>query len=515
MNVPPTLPGPIPPPLPFGASAPSPAPGVATRPDPGSRRASRWAWVVLIGASLAVFAWQQYAVLQSAARASRPAPADEPLVGDFDPATMMARMMVRLAQLVPQSERGQLLGQVTAGATTPAERVAIAPVAGELGGAEAAIAQLELAEQQLASEREKAPDTPTLAQEIGALRTLYAPGGKASDLSPEQRELLRTRLGWLGRLALTHNDPDPAERDRMLGGGALLLVMVVLLMLGIVVGLISGSILLLVGFVRYLGGHLTSRMVPPAPGGSVCIEVAAVFAASFLLLKVVAELLEGSLLAGKTGADAQSAAITAQALTLGLQWLILPLVLLWPVLRGMPRAQAYEALGLTRGRGVLREIGAGFIGWLACIPLLFAGVVVTLVLVLIWTAIRSALGMPEARGPVNPLLELFAGHWLLVVLVMVLATVWAPLVEETVFRGGLLRALHGKLPILAAGVLTALVFSFMHGYPLIMMGPLVSLATGFALLRWWRGSIIAPIVAHALHNAVVTGLLLMLTGVLG
>jgi len=43
----------------------------------------------------------------------------------------------------------------------------------------------------------------------------------------------------------------------------------------------------------------------------------------------------------------------------------------------------------------------------------------------------------------------------------------------------------------------------------------VALALGFSLLRYWRGSLIACVVAHALHNALVSGLLILLVSIVG
>jgi len=53
-----------------------------------------------------------------------------------------------------------------------------------------------------------------------------------------------------------------------------------------------------------------------------------------------------------------------------------------------------------------------------------------------------------------------------------------------------------------------LAFGLMHGYELFMLMPVISLGFGFAFLREWRGSLIAPMVAHFLHNATVLTFLL-------
>jgi membrane protease YdiL (CAAX protease family) len=62
------------------------------------------------------------------------------------------------------------------------------------------------------------------------------------------------------------------------------------------------------------------------------------------------------------------------------------------------------------------------------------------------------------------------------------------------------------LPIAAIG--SALVFGLMHGYEIIMLGPVITLGFTFAMMRHYRGSLIAPITAHALHNGTVMTLLI-------
>jgi membrane protease YdiL (CAAX protease family) len=84
-----------------------------------------------------------------------------------------------------------------------------------------------------------------------------------------------------------------------------------------------------------------------------------------------------------------------------------------------------------------------------------------------------------------------------------------------VFRGALYRHLRSRISVAAAAVLTALGFGLMHGYPIIMLGPVISLGAGFALMREWRGSIIASMTAHCIHNAGVLTLVLVMANLIG
>jgi membrane protease YdiL (CAAX protease family) len=50
------------------------------------------------------------------------------------------------------------------------------------------------------------------------------------------------------------------------------------------------------------------------------------------------------------------------------------------------------------------------------------------------------------------------------------------------------------------GIITAILFAFMHDYGPLMVAPLIALGFMFSFMREWRGSIIAPVTAHFMHN---------------
>jgi len=87
--------------------------------------------------------------------------------------------------------------------------------------------------------------------------------------------------------------------------------------------------------------------------------------------------------------------------------------------------------------------------------------------------------------------------------------------NEAVFRGALYRHLRSRWAWPLAAAVTALAFGFMHGYPVLLLGPVISLGFGFALLREWRGSIISSMTAHCIHNAGVLMILLTVLGLIG
>ncbi|MBM3496188.1 MAG: CPBP family intramembrane metalloprotease, partial [Armatimonadetes bacterium] len=85
--------------------------------------------------------------------------------------------------------------------------------------------------------------------------------------------------------------------------------------------------------------------------------------------------------------------------------------------------------------------------------------------------------------------------------------VMAPITEELVFRGILIRALQPNLGILGAVIVSSAIFAILH--PQLPMGFLSIFALGltFSALYWLTGSLWPSIIAHAANNTVVFGYL--------
>jgi membrane protease YdiL (CAAX protease family) len=94
-----------------------------------------------------------------------------------------------------------------------------------------------------------------------------------------------------------------------------------------------------------------------------------------------------------------------------------------------------------------------------------------------------------------------------------LASVAAPIVEETFFRGVLLthlRSATGRwnqwLSFGLAALVSSILFAAIHPQGLIFIPPLAGLAMGFCVGRAWQGSLIPSMVAHGVSNALVMSL---------
>ena len=92
-----------------------------------------------------------------------------------------------------------------------------------------------------------------------------------------------------------------------------------------------------------------------------------------------------------------------------------------------------------------------------------------------------------------------------------LAAGFAPLFEEIFFRGALHRYFRGRFRFFASALLTGVIFAALHPQGVFAIPALASIGIGFSLLREWRDSLVAPMVAHAINNG---ALVLMLWWIL-
>ena len=83
---------------------------------------------------------------------------------------------------------------------------------------------------------------------------------------------------------------------------------------------------------------------------------------------------------------------------------------------------------------------------------------------------------------------------------LLLAAVLAPLLEEALFRGALHRYLRGQFGFFASALITSVIFAALHPQGWMAIPALGAIGIGFSLLREWRDSLIAPMVAHSINN---------------
>jgi hypothetical protein len=96
--------------------------------------------------------------------------------------------------------------------------------------------------------------------------------------------------------------------------------------------------------------------------------------------------------------------------------------------------------------------------------------------------------------------------WPALISMLVMAGVVAPFGEELVFRGLLFPWLRGHLGVIAAAVVSGLIFAILHGVP-ILIPALTAIGTALALLYHRCGSLWPVILAHGAFNGIMVILL--------
>ena len=218
-----------------------------------------------------------------------------------------------------------------------------------------------------------------------------------------------------------------------------------------------------------------------------------------------------SVLVGGASATAEPAPETVQmgvgGLVVQMGVMVIPLVgLLWACRGGRSWSQVRKDVGLTAGAGVVREAGYGVLTWCAAVPLAAAGFVIAFIL--------SALTGQSVSDATHPIQEALADGGLAVRLaLLVLAAVFAPFVEEIVFRGVLYRHLRERLggmghfaSFVVAALASSALFAAIHPQGIVFAPILAGLGVAFCIARELRGSLIAPMVAHGINNALIVGL---------
>jgi membrane protease YdiL (CAAX protease family) len=329
----------------------------------------------------------------------------------------------------------------------------------------------------------ESPGRDPVAVEASAFLKLYRQGSES--LSREETRIIEN-YGWIGKLALSYGKPDsdPA-RSQVLQSAIKTFIAAIAFMAIVLAALAAGLVLFIIAIVQRRKGRLRSKLVMPVSPGDSLLEAFALFLAGLIALPALAQ----SLL---PGLEAAAAFFTFP---------IILLALFWPGIRGSKGKDVRKAIGWHRGEGVMREMGAGIVGYIAGLPLLGFALIPVLLLS------RSAGSVPS-----HPIVNEINNDPVSLTVILALACVWAPVAEETFFRGALFGFLRRRWHWSAAGIVSAFIFAIMHPQGWIAVPLLGTIGFTLSAIREWRGSIIASMTAHALNNGVVLLLtILMLT----
>jgi len=347
---------------------------------------------------------------------------------------------------------------------------------------------------------------PELLGDAKILRTIYEKGPDALDEG--QKKGLVERQEWFGELALSFKKPadSPERKAAIVPAQRVIFAAVTLFSVGGLSFLI-GLGLLIWFFVRFMSGstvQVAYQSGPPIPYSyvqtapqplkmgyipdpatpTVFLEAFAIYLGGFLAMSIVVRLLFP-----KAGLGQMILALAVPVAA----------AIVWPRLRGLSWEELIRGLGLHSGRGFLREIISGIAGYIAGVPILAVAMMVTLFL--------TRFG---GKTPSHPIVNEISTDFWSVIKLYLLASVWAPITEELMFRGAFFHHLRRRHGWFLSTAVVSFVFAAIHPQGYLGIPMLMTIAFILAAMREWRGSIIAPMVGHAINNFIAVTLLIFL-----
>ncbi len=433
------------------------------------------AWIVILASSATIIAATAYRY-HHAARDSDTQPSETRVTQ----LTIIAKYAVGARDILRAASAGQaqqtlqqMTSQMDDVARAPTEHLRVAMVTGEMLDGKTALERIRALEPTVT--------TDAARQDIAALTQIYSTG--PDSLDPAEAQRLVQRYGWFGHLAVGFkpNTSAPDNSDRQIALSTVRRVAIALIAAVVIAGTVFavGFVLMILLLVFLLDGKLTRRFVPTPGPSRPFLEAFAIYLGGFLLISLIARFAAPKLLEH-----------------IGVYYLLLALppalAIAWPRWCGVPVQQWKQGLGWHTGRGIFKEIGLGITGYIAGFPFLALMFWITTFL------IKLAHAQPD-----HPVIHQLTGSRGMLVEVFILACVFAPIVEETMFRGALFNYLRSGYAWLPSALVTSLIFAAIHpqGWTLIPM--LGGIAMVLAAIREWRGTILASAAAHALNNGAV------------
>lgn len=194
------------------------------------------------------------------------------------------------------------------------------------------------------------------------------------------------------------------------------------------------------------------------------------------------------------------------------RWFLLPVEVL--------HYAAAIAVILVLGRVVVRNSGGwqrafgwGKVKWID--PLIGLGGAAAEFVARIVVGVILFVLIPALRGKQEANVSLHGRSTTSIVLILILAVLIAPPVEELIFRGVMLRAFMKRLPTTRLGpfwpaaLLSSVLFAALHLYEVhsvaamvLLFGSIFTFAIGQCLLVRWTGRLATSITSHAISNLV-------------
>ncbi len=387
------------------------------------------------------------------------------------------------------------------------QRLCYAALQNEMEGPEAALEYLdELDAKVTEHDFERSAAQVEMESSVRSLMENYRDGDLSQDvLTSEQQQQLEDRLGFSGKLLLNPPGADTQTRAAMASQSQTAAVAAVLFLVMGILFFLFGIVALLFILTYVLTGSSPSQFVATSNAHNVYVETFALWLIAFFGVQMVVghlELLQTN----------EQRMIANPVFFFGSL-----IVLLWPILRGIPASQMFADIGWTPKqffRNTILSVPA-YAAWLPAVLVGFFIVFILMQLVPMPTA-EGEFAVPSMPG--HPIQEMLAGGGVLTwVTIVIAACVAAPIVEETMFRGVLYRHLRGvsmkygkEVSIIVSALINGFIFASLHPQGILVVPLLTTLAIGFSFVREWRDSLWTSILMHAFNNSMVTMLMYFL-----
>lgn len=322
---------------------------------------------------------------------------------------------------------------------------------------------------------------------------------------PEGSSELEESLGWFGELVIA----DSQERKFMNATAESKVFTVGVVFLFVAFAGFVGFGGLIFCFIRALIGNAHSSMNAASAEHGIYAEVFALWLPVIIGLITLASYIANSI--------SPDGMVIGKICTL-IAFFSSLLVLFWARLRGLTWKQIKSDIGWTTGNGVGKEVFFGIAGYAMMLPILGIGILLTLLLMLIQQEIGGGADpFSGTGGGSHPIIvDIAEGGWNVRILLLVLAAVAAPIVEETMFRGVLYRQLRSSsnllgvsLSIILSVLLTSFIFAAIHPQGWIAIPALMGIAIGMNLMREWRGTLLPSMIVHGISNGIVISMLIV------
>lgn len=432
---------------------------------------------------------------------------------DLIQVNVMSKALVGQNQMAPQKSKiSAQLEPFNAGPLD--QRYAYAVMVNEFDGAEAALKALGEIDDAVEEHEYKPTEKEIRLRKIVGQRLKQYESGDldSSDMPDEDQEYLSSNLGWIGQLFLyPEGTTNTADRKALVGQAQTSFILTGLFCVGIFLLFMTGFLAVAVFLFLISSNKLKAYFSPSTQFGHVYAETFAIWIVCFFGMQIGIGAIIGLI-------PAPIAGYIVPIIFFGSL-----IVLIWPLIRGVSISRMRKDIGWEM-KNPFVEVGAGFVSYLATLPLLGAAFIVSALL-------AAGLAMTQQQGEFSsagsaghPIVDQFAaGESNVIIVALLTACIAAPIVEETMFRGVLYRHLRelsansakfakkaqwGSVGLSA--LFNSLIFASIHPQGLAGIPVLTAVAIGMSLAREWRGSLISSMTMHAIHNTLATCMLLLM-----